>query len=522
MEPQNLSSSGDPQQTGITPPRSLFAEDVPRTPLPPPDSQAPPPLVARPVNLVTKVVLPLVVLIVGIAAIAWVTQQLPGRGAKTGTPEGAKNEARDVLAFTHNEWSDKTRGYLALYEINTDGFHDFPFENQTGKDLDMGVAETTCQCAKVEVCVFKDHQRANYEKAVNEGNEKEVQLGWEKMAADREMKQSILVPTNGAGVVRVFWRGKSEPANQGFRVTLWSRAAGSGRDRGKMVLDVGIAYALPALFDMDRLDFGVLGPQQKMTRSFLCFSYSRELEVKADSKDKCLVVEVVPLKGKEYDKQAFPLVGGSVVALLGGQGEQGPFFAAACALAGADRLPDELRPYKRVPAAFRVNVTLYEQRDGKQLDLGHYKEDVPLIITSHGRPLEPANLIRVPTMRAIVRGDVTVQGPPEEGGRINFGLFKFTDGAKRKVFIFAPKGANLKFMRCEPSLLDLEVQLKALDAVGDQGRWEMDVTIPAGRDASPLPEDGVIVLQCMLPARGDSPAVTRMARIPVVGTATQH
>jgi hypothetical protein len=121
-------------------------------------------------------VLPLAVLVVGIAAIAWVSQQLPGRGAKTSAPD-KDFEARDVLAFTHVEWSDKTRGYPALYEINTDGFHDFPFENQIGKDLTIGVAETNCQCAKVEVCVFKEQQRAAYEKAVKEGNEQAVPPG---------------------------------------------------------------------------------------------------------------------------------------------------------------------------------------------------------------------------------------------------------------------------------------------------------------------------------------------------------
>ena len=113
----------------------------------------------------------------------------------------------------------------------------------------------------------------------------------------------------------------------------------------------------------------------------------------------------------------------------------------------------------------------------------------------------------------------TLLGPPEEGGRINFGLFKVKEGTKKKVYIFAPKGAALTFVRCEPSLLDLDVQLKAAD---DQGRWEMNVTIPPGEDASPLPEDGVIVIRCVLPTQGTTPAVTRMARIPVMGTAVQH
>jgi hypothetical protein len=522
MDPQNTPARGEPQPTGITPPRSLFADDVPGTPPPPPDTQ-PAPNVAKPFNVVTKVVLPLVVLVAGIGAIAWVAQQLPGRGAKNAPVDSKGGLPRDVPTFTHYEWSDKSRGHAVEYEINTNGFHDFPFENLSNKDIEVGVVETNCQCAKVEMCVFKNQQRATYEAAVKENKEDIVtQFDWVQMPADKELKQSIMIPAAGAGVVRVFWRGKTEPVNQGIEVTLWSRAAGTGQDRAKITLGVSLWYVLPVLFDVDKLDFGILGPQQKMSRSFLCFSCSRDLDVKPASKDKCVVVEVQPLKGKEFEKQAYPRLGAGTVALLGGQYDQGPFLAAAYALAGADRLPDELRFHKRVPSAFRVNITLHEQRDGKQLDLGHYKDDVPLAITSQGKPIEPANLIVLPAMRVMVRGDVTVQGPPEEGGRINFGLFKFKEGAKRKVFIFAPKGATLTFVRCEPALLDLDVQLKGLDAVGDQGRWQMDVTIPAGHDASPLPEDGVIVLRCVLPAQGSNPSITRLARIPVVGTAVQH
>jgi hypothetical protein len=523
MAPENTPAKGEgnPQETGITPPRSLFAEDVPRTPPPPSDLPAAPRIAAKPFNVVTRVVLPLVVLVVGIAAIAWVAQQLPGRGSKTGPLEG-KGDVRDVLSYTHNEWTDKSRGYPATYEINTSGFHDFPFQNQTGKDLDVGVAETNCQCAKVEVCAFNKEQRATFDAAVKAGHPEQAvdaSTHWAPLAADKEMKQLVVVPAEGAGIIRVFWKGKTEPTSQGISVKIWSRAAGTGRDRGYTPLEIGVTYVLPVLFEVDRLDFGMLGPQQHMSRSFICYSLSRDLEVKPASKDKCVVVEVTPLRGKEFQKQAYPALAASTLGLLAWHADEGPFLAAACALATTDRLPEELKIHKRVPSAFRVTVTLYEQRDGKQMDLGHFKDDVPLAMTSGGKPIEPATSVVLPALRASIRGDVSLQGPPEEGGRINFGLFKVKEGTKKKVYIFAPKGATLTFVRCEPSLLDLDVHLKA---VGDQGRWEMDVTIPPGQDASPLPEDGVIVLRCVLPAQGTTPPVTRMARIPVMGTAVQH
>jgi len=37
-----------------------------------------------------------------------------------------------------------------------------------------------------------------------------------------------------------------------------------------------------------------------------------------------------------------------------------------------------------------------------------------------------------------------------------------------------------------------------------------------------LPENGVVVLRCKLPAVGTTPAATRLVRIPVIGTAGSH
>jgi hypothetical protein len=528
MDPQNTPASGEPRENSITPPRSLFAEDAPGTPQPPPDSQAAPSVARKPFNIVTRVVLPLVVFVVGIAVIAWVAQELPSWRAKTPAIEGKGGEARDMLSFRQEVWNNESRGYVAEYEVDTSGFHDFPFENKTGKDLDVGIADTNCQCAKVQICVLDAKQRSAYEKAVMEGkpDAADDQITWVKQAADKELKQSIAVPAEAAGILRVFWKGKSEPANQGITVTVWSRAAGTGRERSIKVLALGITYVGPVLFDTDKVDFGIVGPQQKTSGSFLCYSISRDLEVKPTSKDKRVVVEVIPLKGKEFEKKNYPVLGAGTVGLVGWLCDQGPFFAASYALLGADEVPEILRAHKRVASAFRVNVTLFEERDGKQLDLGLFKEDVPLAITSQGKPIEPANSVILPTLRATVRGDVALQLPPEDGGRINFGLFKVADGKRQKVAIWAPKGTALTFVRCEPALLDLDVKLKELAPVSNQSRWEMDVAIRAGgaAGAGPLPEDGVIVLRCVLPAQGSSPSVTRMARIPVVGsgTAVQH
>ena len=38
-------------------------------------------------------------------------------------------------------------------------------------------------------------------------------------------------------------------------------------------------------------------------------------------------------------------------------------------------------------------------------------------------------------------------------------------------WLFAPKGAKLKHLRNEPTLLDLDVSLKEMEAISGQGRW---------------------------------------------------
>jgi hypothetical protein len=487
-------SGGEARETGITPPRSLFADDAPRTPAPPPDSQAAADIVKKPFNMMTRVVLPLIIFFVAVACVAWVVQQLPGRGAKTPAKGGDGRDVRDALVFLGGEvarWDPKDEKYVAEFELGQSGHYDFPFENSSDGELDFGVAKTSCVCSKVLVCRFRDKQREEYQASRSDTSRAKVVddgLEWIKMEVDKDMKRSISVPARGTGLVRVFWEGrKSEPEKMALDATVWNRAAGTGRDRSFKMLRVDVVYVRPVIFDNDKIELGTLGPQDNTSTSFLCWSVTRDLDVKPASKDKCILVDVTPLDNDQRQKL------------------QTDFKNSGF--------------HTRIRCAFRIKVTLHEQRDGKQLDMGLFKEEIPLAITSDGQRLDKS--VPLPNLRASVRGDVHVPVMQDEGGRIDFKLFRAKDGTRRKLAVFAPRGAKLTFVRGEPALLDLDVTLKELEPAGSQGRWEMDVTIPP-RQPGPLPEDGVIVLRCELPPQGATPSVTRLVRIPIVGSASEH
>jgi hypothetical protein len=527
MDPHSTSESGQPPQTHVTPPRSLFADSVVHTPTAPPDSLPAPNVAAKPFNVLTRVVLPLGIFIAGVAVLAWIIQQIPGRGGPkpSSDPEGGKGGARAVLALTGGQdVPNKGWGFMTQSEVGTEGSHDFPFKNTVDHDVDFGISKTNCQCARVRFGIFKGTQgQQQYQNAIKLGNTEAADAGlnWEDLAADADQKKSVRIPANAEGVLRVHWHGKTEPVPQELEIVGWTRKPGMGQERSFYKIHVWVIYLRPVLFNTEKVDLGILYPGDSLSGSFYCMSATRDLEVKSASKDKCLVVDVVPLKGKEFEKHAMTRAAACAIGLL--QGEQGPFQAFALWGAGlVDQTPDEFKQFGKIVSAFRVNVKLYENKDGKQLDLGLYREDVPLVITSQGKTIDSASGIGIPALRASVRGDITLQLPPEEGHKIDFRLFRIKDRPTRNVVVLAPLGSKLTAEGYDSPLVPVKVELKPLSPEAQQARWEMTVTIEPYNDPGPLPEDGVIVLNCELPAQAGQPAVTRKIRIPVTGSGTSR
>jgi hypothetical protein len=286
--------------------------------------------------------------------------------------------------------------------------------------------------------------------------------------------------------LRVRWKGqRSEPEQIRLTAKIWIRG-GSAQTRSGRTLEIIVNYVRPVRYDQEKLEIGTLGSKDERPVVFYCWSPTRELEVKSASDNPCLKVETWPLG-----------------------------IAECAALQKKLRKEGKLT---KVRSAAKVKVTLFEQRDGKQLDMGLFVSRVPLVFSSSGPVLQE---IPLPVLRASIQGDVTLGGS-ESGGRIDFNFFSAKKGATKTVTLFAPKGAKLKFVRCDPILLDMDAELKEIATVGSKTQWEMAVTAKPSRESGLLPENSVLELRCELPAEGTAPAATRLVRIPVIGTAGSH
>jgi hypothetical protein len=477
---QESPSSGEPRP-GVPQSRSLFADDGPLALPPDGKSSAPVPLGGGQagrsrLNVFTRIVLPVAVFIIGIASIAWITQYLPSRGRPV--PTTAKSGELQFMprAFVWNpndNWEPTDKKYtIPEFELGTGGHYDYQFSNTTDGDIDLGVTQTSCTCTGVTVCMFQSSQdRENYEK-----NKDARDLTWIPLEIDKDMRKKATVPAAANGVLRIAWSGaKTEPELTRLSTKVWSRA-GHGQDTTVKELLVLVNYVLPAKFYPEKTDLGTLSTKDRRTASFTCWSATRELDVKPADMDPLMEVIANKLDNAQCKK-----------------------------------LQDEMRAHDvmtRIVSAYKITVTLFEEKDGKQLDMGLFYKPIPLVVASEGQPIDVA----VPMLRANVLGDVSL-GPEEEGSRIDFKIFSAKQRTTKKVSLFSPKDAKLSFVRCEPVLLDLEVALKNVRTVGDKTQWQMDVSTKPNRDPGLLPENGVVVL------RFESPTAARLVRIHVLGTA---
>ncbi|HYV34246.1 MAG TPA: hypothetical protein VE988_00995 [Gemmataceae bacterium] len=481
---------------GAAPPQSLFADET-TGPLAQHGAKPPAP-VKRPFNVLTRIVLPAGILLGGIAFIAWVAQYLPSSGrnrstdkANTAVVDPIRFEglaARGDVLAQFFPGDDANKGYDPEYELGTGGHYDFPFTNTSEAAAELGVLEINCACSGVEVCLFQGSQREDYEKT----KQAKPDLKWQALEPDKDLKKLITVPPQGAGLLRITWRGtKTEPEPLWLIAKAWGRPAGSNRYPTVSRLAVRVNYVRAVQFEDTRIDFGSLQPQGEHTEGFVCWSATSDIDVKSASEDPRIKVVIEKLDAK------------------------------ACA-AEQKRLREVEKIMTRVRTAFKVTVTLYEQRDGAQLDMGYFAKPVPLTITSNGRPIEGS--LPIPMLRAHVGGPVYLS-PQEEGGRIDFKAIKVKLGANKKVTLFSKvKGVKLTYVDCDPSWFAPSVTLKEVKVEGDKTQWEMDVAIKPDPDGQgyALPENSHLTLECELPGVGSAPPVKRIVRIAIAATVGSH
>jgi hypothetical protein len=290
--------------------------------------------------------------------------------------------------------------------------------------------------------------------------------------------KGLIVPAGARGVFRLFWEVRKQEPEKFVALTakVVSGAVGKPQDRQATGLLLGLSYVRPVSFHPDRVEVGVLAAKGSSSPTrFVCWSATRKLQVAAKNTDPCFAFKADPLNDKEREEL------------------MKEFRAAGNAA--------------RVRSAYRVEVVVHEEKDGKQLDLGPFRREASLVIHGDGEKFD----VPAPTVRGSVHGDIKVGA--QDQNRVDLGNFKARLGTKVTVRLSAKAGVELESEGFTPAGLSLNVELskRAEKNNGGGNVWDLIVTVPPDGVSRSFHEDSAIVLRIK-----GSP---RRIRIPVFGTA---
>ncbi len=465
---------------------------------------APPVTVARRKKVFTRIILPLLIFVIGIAAVAWVVQFMPRSGKPTPVPgQGLRLEFtnpnhiwgtlvadRGVVwgaAIPEGVKKEQLLGeYIAEYETDTTGqkdagFCDFEFKNATGQQLQVVLGDKFCQCSNVELALPTEAELARYR-----AHRKQVQVphGTRFGDADRftwtEMKRDQdgeIVEPGQTGIVRVLWNGRDteKPKNLLVWADLLVGPKGAPLERVKQRLQVKITYVepvrfLPAELQTVRFTSGSSGSNEQ---TLLCWSSTRDLSAAATDDDP--LVQAIPEQLRPEE-----------------------------CLTLEKRLAREYGIITHVRSACRVQVTIREQKDGRQLDLGSVQKPLPVTFRGDGEGLKS---VAPPPVRVEVRGDVKVNGL---GDRLQVNLNDIAPGTRSEVEVKVwTRADDLEpVAQLEPPRAGLTAKLAKAGTEAGGTVWNLTITI--GSDVrSGLVENTAVVLR-----RKNS---SQSIRLPVTG-----
>jgi hypothetical protein len=133
---------------------------------------------------------------------------------------------------------------------------------------------------------------------------------------------------------------------------------------------------------------------------------------------------------------------------------QDKFFIASVAHFDPDARAERLSSLResakgtRYRSAFRIKVTLNEQKDGKQLDQGPLSRELPVVAE------DVAADLRRPMVTAYVRGDVVLG--TEDAAKINLS-FLARDGIKKSIPLWSEAGNDLTLDAFNPRVLKVDL-----------------------------------------------------------------
>ncbi len=435
----------------------------------------------------SQYVLMVVLFVVIVGGIAWVVQNLPKwrTNAPAPGPEPNPNgSGKPVVEFslTRAKW-DKDSDYVKESEKGVPGHYDFPFRNTSGAEAELGLFQPSCDCVSIQACLLDKYEWEKADQALKADPGMPIvyskEPAWQELKPVREEDKGIVIPPDGCGVVRVNWNGRKDPGRPlNLTPRFWSQPKGQHSQRyDKDTLIVPIVMVNSIQYYPDRASVGTLASRTSGRAEFYIWSVTRDTpNVKVEN------FAPDPL----FDVQTRRLSDAEIPGLV-------------------KRLEAEGRGQTRIRAAYQVTVTVYEQKDGKEMDLGPFMHTLNVLLDE--QPIGGG-----PMVTGIVRGDIEVGGTDDQG-KIKLKAFAAPQGTREVVSLWSDGKVNLEVQSATPA--GLEVKLSKLEKETTPGRakWRMEVVAPP--DAIPagtFADDSAILLRI-------SSTPPRLVRIPVLGHA---
>jgi hypothetical protein len=455
-----------------------------------------------------RVAVPVGLFMVLVAGIAWVTQFLPDwRARKEGPPPAPVKPIR-LLDSNTAQWDTyeipppkkesgrdsipKKRFHLGEFEHESEGHYVYAFESALDTDLAIGLQSKSCRCSRLEVCLITGEELTAFTERVEEGK-KLIMAGKQPKQSAQELEppaqrwktlelndtDGIHIPPHRPGLIRLTWKGNTKDEDgMVLHARLWLKPAQGKVEELK--LDVPIALVPPVRVYPPKEHVSFQSSGQFAQREFFFWSATRDdLDVQpVGEPDPCVKVEVRKVRPEKLKKLEMTLLGqGDIVT--------------------------------RPRSACQVVVTVYEERNGKQLDMGAVVRAVPVRVTAGGEEIKDPP---TPIITGRVRGVVTVDGA-DDLGRIDLKDFDVTDDTIAKVHLVADAAVDLADRT--PAQKHLTATLGKKQVADGEATWELEVRVPRKTfpRARELPPGTAVILEATAPGRP-----RRLLRIPVIGT----
>lgn len=392
-------------------------------------------------------------------------------------------------------------GEAAEFEVNAEGHYDFPYHNAETVPLSVGLVDSNCVCARVELCQLspEDTRRFLTWSAVTHvltaaawkpvvGQNPVALLGhlWDVAALERLNKASlrwerlekggspVVVSPGVAGLIRVIWKGKQQDAIR-LTAVLANRPADQPAVSPALPrLEIALAFVPAVRIQPPFVTLPDLPTRGTAEAEFVAWSSTRprfKLDAKADTQHPCVEVAVTPLTEAERERWAPTLK-------------------------------------SRVQSGYLVRVKVHERRsDKEQLDLGPFRRKIELVSDAAAEPLHVE-------LTGNVRGEVVLDASTD--GRLTLGSFPARTGMKKQFILVSdhPGAELLDEVVVEPpeaGYLVVKLGKDKQASGGGRTQWNLSVQVPPGRTAGTLPRGTAVVLKI----QGDPP---RRLRLPVTGT----